>query len=111
MIFLNKNVIIFIYILLYFGGVQMTISVRLNDIEEEKLKELQSKTGLSVTALVKKGIFGINNNFNGSAVKELGRISTSINLTKNAIDRGDKGLATFHLLTVEKGVDTLWRSL
>lgn len=89
----------------------MRISIRLNDNEEEKLNDLQLQTGLSVTALVKKGLFDTNEGFSNTIIKELGSISTSVNLTKNAIDLEDEGLARYCLARIEKGVDAIWRSL
>ncbi|MBE7060268.1 MAG: hypothetical protein E7389_05550 [Ruminococcaceae bacterium] len=90
----------------------MRISIRLNEQEEEKIKDLQAKTGLSVTALVKKGLFDRNEGFSSSIIiKELGDISTSVNLAKNAAIREDNNLAMYHLTAIEKGVGAIWRSL
>ncbi len=89
----------------------MRISIRLNDTEEEKLHKLQDKTGLSVTALVKKGLFDTNENLSKTIIKELGTISTSVNLAKYAIDRNDENRARYHLTSIEKGVIEIWRSL
>ena len=89
----------------------MRISIRLNAQEEEKIKNLQAKTGLSVTALVKKSLFDRNDGFSSFIIKELGDISTSVNLAKNAIVRKDRSLAMYHLAAIEKGVGTIWRSL
>lgn len=89
----------------------MRISIRLNEQEEGKIKELQAKTGLSVTALVKKGLFDRNESFSSFIIKELGDISTSVNLAKNATVREDSRLTMYHLAAIEKGVGTIWRSL
>lgn len=89
----------------------MRISIRLNELEEKRLNELQTKTGLSITTLVKKGLFDDSENLSKTIIEELGKISTNVNLTNNAVSRKDLNATQHYLTLIEKGVDAIWQSL
>lgn len=91
----------------------MAIFIRLTNEEEMKLNELKKDTGLSITALVKKRLFSNNDRrmISKNILPELGRISTSVNLLKNAVQNRDFALVIEQTKVIEKEVNDIWRSL
>lgn len=91
----------------------MTISMRLSETECAKLNEMKQTTGLSTTALIKKCLFDNNGSqyCNKNILTALGRISTSVNLTKRAVNDNNLSLAKEQIDIIENGVMLLWQCL
>ena len=91
----------------------MAIFIRLTNEEEMQLNELKKNTGLSTSALVKKGLFDNNDSrmTGKNILPELGRISTNVNLLKKAVKDEDLTTAIAQAKVIEKEVNGLWRSL
>ncbi len=91
----------------------MAIFIRLTNEEEIKLNELKKNTGLSTTALVKKRLFDNDESHivNKNILPELGRISTSVNLVRYAVENEDWTAVIEQTKVIEKGVNDIWRSL
>lgn len=91
----------------------MTISMRLNETEYMKLNEMKRVTGLSTTALIKKSLFDNSRQqcSNKTILAEICRISTSINLAKQAVNDNNFPLAKEQIDIIENGVNLIWQCL
>lgn len=91
----------------------MRISIRFNQDEERQFNEMKRATGLSNTTLIKKCIFDNNAQqcYNKDIFADLGRISTSVNLTKQAVNDNNLSLAKEQIDIIENGVMLLWQCL
>lgn len=90
----------------------MIVTFRLTDDEKVKFDTLKQSTGLSTTELIKKRLF--DNTENGMVSKnilgELGRISTSVNRAKLALNCDDYTSVQLYLDTIEREVGAIWQS-
>ena len=89
------------------------MSIRFTKDEEKRLQEMMKSTGLTKTALIKKCLFDSNADKcpTPNILKELGEISTGINMLKLAVVSGDNSLINTHIKSVEEGVGAIWRNL
>lgn len=90
----------------------MRISVRFNQDEERRFNEMKRATGLSNTTLIKKCLFDNDRQYyNKNIFTEVGKFSTNINLTKQAIKDNNIPLAQKQICIMEKGITELWQNL
>ncbi len=91
----------------------MTISSRLDKDQEKKLEQMKESTGLTTTALIKKYLFGTQENqcINKNILVELCEVSTNVNLMKAAVKDENYSEAATHIEAIEKGVNAIWQIL
>lgn len=87
------------------------VSVRLNKDDEILLEQIQRKTGLSVSAILRKNLYGNSMNTVPNIFSDFGKILTSVNLAELALNNSDLKSLRLHLNEIKNGVTDIWRFL
>lgn len=89
---------------------EKTKSFRLTEEECTMLDDMQERTGLSISALIKKSLFqeAGSNKVNTDILLYLGEISTAINKLKNYNEDDD---IKPYINQIEGGTEKLWQIL
>ena len=87
------------------------VSVRLNKDDEILLEQLQQKTGLSASAILRKNLYGNSMNTVPNILSDFGKILTSVNLAELALNNSDLKSLQLHLNEIKNGVTDIWQFL